>query len=281
MQTEHTVERNTVERNTVERNTVESDTVESNTAESDTAERSTAESDTAKSDIAESNTTESNTTESNTAESNTVYNDNLFDRLFIWLFSRKMARVLGQHSSLQGYDGFVDLSFQMAQGRGAKEQQAVIAIVLQSLVPSPVLTIIRRLFSPTRLVCELNAWFATQLFIWLVGPCEVRSVEVTDAAGTVTAQRSGVHIKKCRYLEQSGCVGLCVNLCKLPTQKFFTEGFGIPLTMTPKFEDLSCEMVFGQIPPELEAEEVYHQSCLADRCETAVSGAIACPKVRL
>lgn len=26
---------------------------------------------------------------------------------------------------------------------------------------------------------------------------------------------SGVQIKKCRYLEASGCVALCVNLCKV------------------------------------------------------------------
>jgi hypothetical protein len=38
--------------------------------------------------------------------------------------------------------------------------------------------------------------------------------------------RSGVHIQKCRYLETSGCTGLCVNLCKLPTQYFFTEELG-------------------------------------------------------
>lgn len=30
---------------------------------------------------------------------------------------------------------------------------------------------------------------------------------------------AGVKIKKCRYLESSGCVGMCGNMCKLPTQK--------------------------------------------------------------
>ena len=102
-------------------------------------------------------------------------------------------------------------------------------------MPAPVLWGIRTFFSPTQLVCELNAWFATQLFEWLVGPCEVQSVEVKTATGQIREQKSNVHIKKCRYLEQSGCVGMCVNMCKLPTQQFFTEKFGIPLTMTPKF----------------------------------------------
>ena len=31
-----------------------------------------------------------------------------------------------------------------------------------------------------------------------------------------------------------------------PTEEFFGETFGLPLTMNPNFEDLSCEMVFGQ-----------------------------------
>jgi hypothetical protein len=167
------------------------------------------------------------------------------------------------------------------QGRNAQEQQALVAVVLQSLVPRQALWLIRTFFSPTQLVCELNAWFATLLFEWLVGPCEVKAVEVPQPNGTPRTQNSGVHIKKCRYLEQSRCVGMCVNMCKLPTQAFFTEKFGIPLTMTPNFEDFSCEMVFGQPPPPLETEEAYHQPCLADQCTTARLNAEPCPKVRI
>ena len=42
---------------------------------------------------------------------------------------------------------------------------------------------------------------------------ERRDIELPD--GTVRNQLSTVHIKKCRYLEQSGCVGMCVNMCKV------------------------------------------------------------------
>jgi hypothetical protein len=217
----------------------------------------------------------------NAADAPTVYVDGPVDRAFIWLFSRKMAKALGQGTAQTGYDGFVDLSQQIMQGRNAQEQQALVAVVLQSLVPRQALWLIRTFFSPTQLVCELNAWFATLLFEWLVGPCEVKAVEVPQPNGTPRTQNSGVHIKKCRYLEQSRCVGMCVNMCKLPTQAFFTEKFGIPLTMTPNFEDFSCEMVFGQPPPPLETEDAYHQPCLAQRCDLATSPTLpACPKVR-
>lgn len=210
----------------------------------------------------------------------TLYHDNFIDRVFIWLFSRKIAQALGQPSSLTGYDGFVDLSKQMMQGRSASAQQRLVGQVLRSLVPAPILWLIRTLTRPSRWVCEANAWFATQLFTWLVGPCELREVEVEDGQGGKHQQTSGVHIQKCRYLEQSGCVGLCVNLCKVPTQTFFTEDFGIPLTMTPNFEDFSCEMVFGQAPPALETEAAYHQPCLSHQCPTGHSVAPVCPKLR-
>jgi len=212
--------------------------------------------------------------------SSAEYDDDWGDRLFIWLFSRKMARALGGQPRLSGYAGFVDLSQQIVQGRNAQEQQAIVATVLKSLVPGIVLKFIRTAFSPTQLVCELNAWFATQLFEWLVGPCEVTEVEVPGENGKTRQQRSGVHIQKCRYLAESRCVGTCINLCKLPTQTFFTKEFGIPLTMTPNFEDFSCKMVFGQAPPPLVEEEAYQQPCLKAQCPTATASPIPCPKVR-
>ncbi len=209
----------------------------------------------------------------------TVYQDNAIDRAFIWLFAQKMSKAVGQKTPLPGYDGFVDLSQRIMRGRNAPEQQALVTVVLRSLVPSAVLWLIRNLFSPTRLVCELNAWFATRLFTWLVGPCEVRDAEITLPDGSTKLQRSNVHIEKCRYLEQSECVGMCINMCKLPTQAFFTQDFGIPVTLTPNFEDYSCDMVFGQIPPDLDSEEASHHPCLK-ACDTASSGPEACPKVR-
>lgn len=208
----------------------------------------------------------------------TTYHDTFFDQLFIRLFAHKMSNAVGEQSNQPGYDGFVELSHKIMRGRNAQQQQQLVAVVLQSLVPAPVLWSIRTFFSPTQLVCELNAWFATRLFEWLVGPCEVQPVEITTATGQTRQQKSNAHIKKCRYLEQSGCVGMCINMCKLPTQEFFTEKFGIPLTMTPNFEDLSCDMVFGQVPPPLETEDAYQQPCLQE-C-TVVNEAPACPKVR-
>ncbi len=82
----------------------------------------------------------------------------------------------------------------------------------------------------------------------------------------------------CRYLAESGCVGMCVNLCKTPTQTFFTEELGMPLTMKPNFEDYSCDMVFGEVPPSLDTDEVNTQACY-DACPQGKAGLGKCHKL--
>ena len=85
----------------------------------------------------------------------------------------------------------------------------------------------------------------------------------------------------CRYLAESSCAGMCVNLCKSPVQTFFTRELGMPLTMKPNFEDYSCEMVFGEGPPPQEQDEAYRQTCLST-CPAASANAKGpqCPKLQ-
>ena len=56
----------------------------------------------------------------------------------------------------------------------------------------------------------------------------------------------------------------------LPALQFFTDTFGLPLYMEPNFEDLSCEMMFGQHPPALEADKLYNQPCFTSQVGGAV-----------
>ena len=67
---------------------------------------------------------------------------------------------------------------------------------------------------------------------------------------------------------------------QIPTQTFFTETFGLPLTMKPNFEDLSCEMVFGELPPLIHEDEVYNEPCFAKKCALANRDPnLPCPKI--
>nr|AFI78797.1 putative D27 family protein [Nitella hyalina] len=204
----------------------------------------------------------------------TRYKDSLIDRIFQWLFSRKMAQITGRKAGFNGYDEFVDISRAVMNGRSPKKTQEVVREVLMSLLPPNAPQTFRKLFPPTQKSAELNALITTYFFAWLVGPSKVIEVEVEGRK-----QMSGVKIEKCRYLENSGCVGMCINMCKLPTQDFFTNDFGLPLTMNPDYEDMSCEMIFGQAPPPPEEDPALKQPCYAAICSTAVPDVAYCPKV--
>lgn len=199
-------------------------------------------------------------------------------QFMIRYFSSVMSKTLGNKPYDGTYDGFVELSREIMRGRNTREQQEAVAGVLGSLLPPYAPERFRRWFPLNKRNAEFNAWITTLGFSWLVGPSSVREVEV-EFEGKKVLWRSGVHIKKCRYLENSGCVGMCTNMCKIPTQRFFTDMFGLPLTMNPDFETLECEMIFGQTPPPIEEDPVYNQPCLAV-CNLASgkSASKPCPK---
>ncbi|XP_010544885.1 PREDICTED: beta-carotene isomerase D27, chloroplastic [Tarenaya hassleriana] len=218
----------------------------------------------------------------------TKYDDGFFEKAFMTLFGRKMERfasvdddkMKNQNKKKKGlfehdYDSFVDVSRRVMKGRSRLQQQQVVREVLLSMLPPGAPEQFRKLFPPTKWAAEFNAALTVPFFHWLVGPSEVVEVEVNGVK-----QRSGVHIKKCRYLENSGCVGMCVNMCKIPTQDFFTNEFGLPLTMNPNFEDMSCEMIYGQAPPAFEDDPVSRQPCLKDICSVANPSSPICPKLQ-
>ncbi|KAH6790667.1 beta-carotene isomerase D27 [Perilla frutescens var. frutescens] len=212
----------------------------------------------------------------------TKYKDGVFEKVFMALFARKMEK-FGRPtptSEKKGlfdydYDSFVNVSRRVMEGRTRLQQQQVVREVLISMLPPGAPAQFRKLFPPTRWAAEFNAALTVPFFHWLVGPSEVVEVEVNGVK-----QKSGVLIKKCRYLENSGCVGMCVNMCKIPTQDFFTNEFGLPLTMIPNFEDMSCEMVYGQVPPKFEDDPVSKQPCLTSFCSIANPNSSQCPKLQ-
>lgn len=215
----------------------------------------------------------------------TKYSDGFFEKAFMTLFARKMKKFAAPVKSKAeieekkwweyDYESFVDVSKRVMQGRSRLQQQQVVREVLLSMLPPGAPAQFRKLFPPTKWAAEFNAALTVPFFHWLVGPSEVIEVEVEGVK-----QRSGVRIKKCRYLENSGCVGMCVNMCKFPTQDFFTNEFGLPLTMIPNFEDMSCDMVYGQVPPSFEDDPVSKQPCFTDICYIATPSASVCPKLQ-
>jgi len=107
-------------------------------------------------------------------------------------------------------------------------------------------------------------WFAARhaaavtpmLLPWLVG-----EAEVNDAPKVRAGYKQGVLLKRCRVLEETGCAAVCANVCKHPTQKFFTEEIGLPVTLTPNYETFECQFTYGATPPSVEADPAFASPC--------------------
>ncbi|KAJ1617379.1 hypothetical protein T492DRAFT_1100285 [Pavlovales sp. CCMP2436] len=100
-----------------------------------------------------------------------------------------------------------------------------------------------QLLRPHRFWFELMGVFTPLLFPFLVGNCS-RESWANEATGEVWTSR--VKIEKCRFLEGANCKGMCVALCKGPTELFFNNELGLPLSMMPNFKDGSCTMTWGE-----------------------------------
>ncbi|KAA8498806.1 Beta-carotene isomerase D27, chloroplastic [Porphyridium purpureum] len=190
-----------------------------------------------------------------------------YNRLFMWRFGEKMrdavnARTSGATASLagvdvasSGYDAIVQLALCMLQSerrRGIDTEESSL-VVLRSLFPSWLAFLFRRMFStPFPVFSErMNAWVTSWATVWLMGP------NTTEDGGMTIA------VEKCRYLEQTGCVGVCVNSCKRPTQRFFAEELGVRCTIEPNYDDLSCKFKFGIEPTSQDDLDACNTPCLS------------------
>ncbi|CAD5193530.1 unnamed protein product [Musa acuminata subsp. malaccensis] len=204
------------------------------------------------------------------ATEKTTYKDNWFDRLAIRYLSRSLQATTGISNNKEGYESLVEAAIMICKKVDAKAQQDLVIQSLHSALPVIILTMasysstffimIKILLPQSTFTREIFAAFTTLFFPWLVGPCQVRKSEVKGKT-----EKNVVYIPKCRFLESTNCVGMCTNLCKVPSQKFIQDSLGMPVYMVPNFEDLSCEMVFGQQPPLHDPtlkQPCYHKSCI-------------------
>ncbi|KAG1653959.1 hypothetical protein FOA52_008980 [Chlamydomonas sp. UWO 241] len=168
------------------------------------------------------------------------------------------------------YSDFVRVSKAiMANGRSIVGQELLIRRALNSIIPfgsGLFRTLLGKTGGYTKWCHELNALAASLMFKWLVGDMELHSTEVLGPDGILRTQTSVTHIKKCRFLDQSGCVSACTNLCKAPTQAFFTLEAGIPTTLEPDFATRSCNIVFGRTPPPRAEDPAFTEPCFAVKC---------------
>ncbi|WOK99242.1 hypothetical protein Cni_G07954 [Canna indica] len=209
------------------------------------------------------------------ASEKTAYEDNWFDRIAIHYLSMAVQATTGITNKNEGYESLVEAAIMISKKFDTIAQQELVTQSLQKAFPSAILKMasylctyffqlisfskVKILLPPSRFAREYFAAFTTLFFPWLIGRCEVRKSDVEGKT-----EKNVVYIPKCRFLESTSCVGMCTNLCKIPSQKFIQDSLGMPVYMVPNFEDMSCEMIFGQQPPTDDPalkQPCYRKSC--------------------
>ncbi|CAN8295820.1 unnamed protein product [Cochlearia groenlandica] len=190
-------------------------------------------------------------------QKNASNEDSFLSKIAINYLSKTLQDTAGSNNSRRtGYDSLVDTATRVASNLNSTQQHELVLVALDKALPKLLLSTIKMLLPPSKLSRELFALFTTIFFAWLVGPSQVMETEVNG-----NKEKSVVFIEKCRFLEQTKCVGMCTHLCKIPSQIFIKDSLGMPIYMMPDFDDLSCKMMFGEDPPEIKDDPVMKQPC--------------------
>lgn len=200
------------------------------------------------------------------------------DRIFLRVFRSKMAENIGiQYDSRLPYDdymGLMDLARTMNIVYPKSKVKELSQNILKSLFPSWLPNAFGWMFAKPfpAFSARMNAWATYVVGTWLMGECEINNCRIDgDDETQKSGLQQGLLVKRCRFLEESGCASVCVNSCKLPTQQFFLEDMGLPLTMKPDYETFECQFSFGLTPTIEDEVEAKSTPCLS-RCSRQKDG---------
>lgn len=153
--------------------------------------------------------------------------------------------------------------------KGIDELQRVSTQTMKALA-GPIPLIHRTFFKDNEYSPALLALFAKYFLPFLVGNMYLttthRENEIAhNNNGIVFGSGGGLLVERCRVLEGSNCKGICSKMCKVPTERFFFEEWGMPLSMEPNFETGACQLRFGVMPVKMQHDPTIPMGCLS-RC---------------
>lgn len=228
----------------------------------------------------------------------TTYTDTLLDRLLLFVF-RGLVQKNSDDLAVSSQEGILGLLeqgrvYMLQPGQTDERQHVMVKDTLRDLM-TPLLPPVYRLFMsgivPRRVADRLPpsavAWIQavgnphpnegdlqfgpvpyapylttviTPLFFqFLVGPSHPNARK--------DGQPGGLVVEKCKFLQESGCKGMCLHICKLPTQQFFRDELGMALTVSPNFETQECQWSFGEEPLPPNEDPNFPRGCLVG-CES-------------
>lgn len=204
---------------------------------------------------------------------NVEFDDSLLDKLLLYIFrSLVTEHTGGVTSDKEGINGLLEQgrTFMLQKGQTPEAQHQMVYNTLKSLM-TPILPPFYRLFM-SGIIPKVNSpWDGKQLGPWFYAPFLTSFVTPTFFGFLVGPSRpnrrrdgalGGLVVEKCKFLQESGCKGLCLHQCKLPAQKFFAEELGLPLTVSPNFVTQECQWSFGEVPLLPSEDPAFPSGCL-------------------
>eukprot|EP01036_Dinobryon_divergens_P032188 gene32190-41728_t len=195
----------------------------------------------------------------------------LFDRFLFQRFADSVVATLTSRSEAPILSTAVDRTFenlisdinQLTFRRPPTEVHDVSKRILVGLFPQWLLPAYKRLFGGVPgFSAAMNAWVTHWTTTWLMGPSTVVPLDGDRYGANATG--TGLLVEKCLFLEQSGCIQTCTHACKVPTQRFFLEEMGLPVSVRPNLTDYSCRFDFGVFPLPLSADPTLQEiPCLS------------------
>lgn len=216
---------------------------------------------------------------------NISYNDSPLDKLLLSIFRNLVeTHTGGIRSDIPGIKGLLaqgrqymtmELPDDVTYADHTKAQHTMVKNTLGGLM-TPVLPPFYRIFM-SGIVPKLGTEYdGKQLGPWFYAPWLTTLVTPTFFGFLVgpskpnrrsDGQRGGLIVEKCKFLQESGCKGLCLHQCKIPAQEFFKEELGLDLTVKPNFVTQECQWSFGEVPVSVEEDESFPKGCLVG-CES-------------
>ena len=180
------------------------------------------------------------------------------DRLLMLAFRHAVQQQTGGvHDSRRGFDGMLS-ELRDFQRTHTRAEQASCSEQVMSSLAGPIPWIFRHVLAPRAEAPFVLAVCTRMALRFLVGEMTLTQLSADESHG------GGLLVSRCRVVEESGCKGLCVHMCKLPTERWFATRWGVPVHMEPNFETLECQIKFGTTPPPNElANAPALQGCLS------------------
>ena len=206
------------------------------------------------------------------------YEENLLDIVLLFIFRKLVVKFTnGVTSDKKGIEGLLEQgrTFMLQPGQTGEAQHKMVSDTLAALM-TPVLPPFYRIFMSGIVPNIGTKWDGKQIGPWFYAPwltTIVTPVFFGFLVGPSYPNRrkdghlGGLVVEKCKFLQESGCKGLCLHQCKLPAQEFFQEGLGLSLTVSPNFVTQECQWSFGETPLPPTEDESFPQGCLVG-CES-------------